>query len=167
MRLDKHLGRPPVKGYELKKSFRVPAIDILLQDIKSDMTRYSSLQDLTTRVIKQMNIKHDQFLKELCANDSNLRSKQAQKLALYRKQYDVQPQSDSQHKKLGNNQDSPMAFYEISMNRKKSISIKCTRKNCRFRVYFRGDEVDGSVGQFTNIMQRVPYYVSWHSYPLH
>ena len=58
--------------------------------------------------------------------------------------------------------------YEIAMVRNQTIGIKCTRKNCRFRAYFVGQEVvRGNSKEMTNITQRMPYYVSWHNYPIH
>ena len=65
----------------------------------------------------------------------------------------------------------PTTTYEISVVRNNQIGIKCTRKNCRFRVYFTGTEVKSAAksksAEMTNIIQRMPFYISWHSYPIH
>ena len=47
-----------VKDYKLKKSFRVPNIDVMLREVKDDMTVYLSFQDLEERVVKYMNEQH-------------------------------------------------------------------------------------------------------------
>ena len=130
------------KDYKLKKSFRVPNIDVFIHDVKNEMTTYESIQDINERVVKYMNEQHALFLDGL-----SITEKTAAEIIAHQG-------TESTLKRT----------YELAITPKQTISIKCTKKNCRFRIYFSGTAVGKD---FTNITQRMPFYVSWHSYPLH
>ena len=134
-----------VKDYKLKKSFRVPNIDVILREVKDDMRVYHSLQDLEERVVKYMNEQHAQFLNKLTSEEK----------------------TDSEIEGRGDTGSMTKKSYEVAVTPKQTISIKCTKKNCRFRIYFTGTQSETDQRDFTEITQRVPFYVSWHSYPLH
>ena len=61
--------KPALKDYKLKKSFRVPNIDVMLHDIKNEMSVYHSFKDLDERVVQYMNAQHELFLKEIASKE--------------------------------------------------------------------------------------------------
>ena len=131
------------------------------------MTVFQSFQDLDEKVIKYMNEQHQLFLQQISSSED-----QGEATVNCNKQEDGQSGQANAKAEMTDKSDVKhlTTTYEIVV-RNNQIGIKCTRKNCRFRVYFTGTEVNPAAKskspEMTNIIQRMPFYISWHSYPIH
>ena len=141
--------------YNLKNTFKVPAIGKLYADIRSLKLFFKDVFELKSKVLDRMNAMHAMFsayLKQPEANrDQVLLAGTDRKLEQY--------YADKTELNF---------IYQTRLTRTSRLVITCAHSGCTFRMNFTADGTEtGSLRELKNIELMYSGAISWHTYPYH